>query len=220
MRKGNTDSHGEQAFRRGVQELCERHAPLAGIVARHGIPEYWHREPGFAGMLNIIISQQVSNQAARSINERVRTFLGEITPDTVLQHDVEALRTAGLTRQKAGYCLGIAEQIRSGTLDLDALESLPDEDARAVLMNIRGVGRWTADIYLMFALQRNDIWPLGDLALARAMQDIEQLPVTPDATAQDRIAQSWQPWRGCAARLLWRHYVQETAQGRNWQASA
>lgn len=203
---------GERAFRRGVRELTRAHPPLATVVERHGLPEYWHRAPGFAGLVNIIISQQLSNKAAASINQKIERFLGEVTPENVLRRDVGSLNAAGLTRQKAGYCIGLAEKVSDGSFDLDALQHLDDESARARLMELKGVGRWTADIYLMFALQRNDIWPLGDLALARAMAEVLELPEPPGHDEQHEIALQWQPWRGCAARLLWRHYVQTRAQ--------
>ncbi len=205
------DQSGERAFRRGVRELAARHPPLAGIVERHGVPEYWHRAPGFAGLVNIIISQQLSNKAAAAINLKIERFLGEVTPANVLRHDIAALNAAGLTRQKAGYCIGLAEKVLDGSFDFDALACMDDETAREALVALRGVGRWTADIYLMFAMQRNDIWPLGDLALARAMAEVLQLPDAPGPDRQQEIAAQWAPWRGCAARLLWRHYVQTRA---------
>ncbi len=200
--------NGEAAFRRGVKVLTEAHPPLAQIVAQHGVPEYWVREAGFSGLVNIIISQQLSNKAAAAINQRFTAFLGEVTPQTIVQHDVAALNRAGLTRQKAGYCIGVAERVLEGSLSFSSLEQMNDEAARVSLMSLRGVGRWTADIYLLFAMQRNDVWPLGDLALARAMEEVLGLAGTPDPGLQDEIAREWQPWRGCAARLLWRHYVQ------------
>jgi DNA-3-methyladenine glycosylase II len=125
----------------------------------------------------------------------------------VIELGEEAMRTAGLTRQKAAYLAGLASDISTGRLDLAAIASAADDDARAALISVAGIGRWTADIYLLMALGRPDVWPDGDLALAAAMRRAKGLAALPTREDQRAIAAAWQPWRAVAARILWHAYL-------------
>ena len=200
------------SLQRGVEALAATDQDLAGIVDRHGSPPLWVREPGFETLVQIILEQQVSLQSAVAAVGRLRSALGigpsvALTPAAVLGLGEEAMRFAGLTRQKAAYLAGLASDVTTGRLDTGALAAEPDEDARAALMSVAGIGRWTADIYLLMALGRPDIWPDGDLALAAAMRRAKGLEALPSREKQRSIAAGWQPWRAVAARILWHGYL-------------
>jgi DNA-3-methyladenine glycosylase II len=180
---------------------------LAGILARHGTPPLWAREPGFATLVAIILEQQVSLRSGAAALARLAAAAGGLHPESVVALGENGARAAGLTRQKAGYVVGLAERAVGGRLDLAALRAADDDEIRTRLVAIPGIGRWTADIYLLMALGRPDVWPEGDLALASAMRMAKGLDGLPDAAAQRRIAGAWRPWRAVAARLLWQAYL-------------
>jgi DNA-3-methyladenine glycosylase II len=190
-----------------AHELAERDADLGGILARHGPPPLWGREPGFATLVAIILEQQVSLASGAAALERLRRAAGDVSAGAVAALGTEGARAAGLTRQKARYVVALAESVVDGTFDPDALAELDDEAARAALIGVLGIGRWTADIYLLMALGRPDVWPDGDLALATAMRRAKGLADAPDREAQRAIAEPWRPWRAVAARLLWHAYL-------------
>ena len=131
----------------------------------------------------------------------------ELSPDSFLKLDDATLKRIGFSRQKTRYCRGLATAIRDGILDLARLEKLEDEQAQVELCQIKGIGRWTADIYLLMALGRPDIWPIGDLALAKAARQIKQLDSVPTPAELEGLGEAWRPWRAVAARLLWHHYL-------------
>ena len=180
---------------------------LAGIVGRHGSPPLWDRPPGFETLVRIILEQQVSIASAEAALDRLLRAAGAVEPSAILGAGESALRDAGLTRQKARYLVGLAADLVDGRLDLEALEDADDDDARAALMSVVGIGRWTADIYLLMALGRPDVWPVGDLALAGAIRRAKGLATRPDAGQQQAIAEAWRPNRAVAARLLWHAYL-------------
>lgn len=196
-----------EVFARGVGELTRADPRLEEIVERCGAPEPWHREPGFATLVRIILEQAVSLASGKAVYERVEAEAGGVTPAGVLAMGEQALRTAGLSRQKASFCLGLAEAVETGALDLDGLAQAPDDEALAALTALRGIGPWTAEIYLMAALGRPDVWPAGDLALAVAAQEIYDLDERPKPRALRELAEPWRPWRTLAAQILWQHYL-------------
>jgi len=165
------------------------------------------REPGFATLVAIILEQQVSLYSGAAALARLARAAGDLEPANVAALGEERARAAGLTRQKARYVVGLAERIVAGRLDPPALESAADDEVRSRLIEVPGIGRWTADIYLLMALGRPDVWPDGDLALATAMRSAKRLDLIPDGAAQRRIAEAWRPWRAVAARLLWHAYL-------------
>lgn len=191
----------------GVAELSKRDPHLAAVVARHGAPPLWDRPPGFQTLVQIILEQQVSLASGRAAYARLERVVGGVTPERIAQLDDPALQRAGLTRQKASYIRGLAQAIVAGEFDPDGLASLDDDGARAALIKLRGVGAWTADIYLLMALGRADIWPSGDLALVAAMREVKRMRSLPSSDRIGAITRAWSPWRAVAARVLWHHYL-------------
>jgi DNA-3-methyladenine glycosylase II len=197
----------DDGLQRGVAALATHDPDLAGIVARHGPPPLWAREPGFATLVHIILEQQVSLRSAEAALARLQAATGVVTPAAIVETGATRLLAAGLTRQKTRYLVALSDDVLRGRLDLEALGAADDDEARAGLMAVVGIGRWTADIYLLMALRRPDIWPTGDLALASALRHAKGLDGTPSAEAQRAIAEPWRPWRAVAARILWHAYL-------------
>jgi len=191
----------------GVRWLSGRDSALAGLAEKHGLPPLWDRPPGFATLLHIILEQQVSLASAKAAFERLKVLASPVTPRRFLALDDEALRAIGFSRQKTRYCRGLAEAILEGRLDLAALDRMEDEWVKSRLLQIKGIGPWTADIYLLMALRRPDIWPSHDLALAVAVQGVKGLASRPTPAELEEIAAPWRPWRAVAARMLWQHYL-------------
>lgn len=196
-----------ETLRHGARALARRDADLADILRRVGDPPVWGRRPGFATLIRIILEQQVSLSAARTLYRRLQSDLGEVTPGAVHGLQPAGLRQFGLTRQKSGYCFGLAERILAGTLDLGAVARAPDADGRAMLLAVPGLGPWSVDVYYLMALRRPDVWPNGDLALAVALREVKRLRTLPSQKQQQSCAESWAPWRSIAARMLWAHYL-------------
>lgn len=190
----------------GLAALAAADADLAAVLARFGAPPSRRRAPGFESLVKIIVGQQVSVASADAIWRRLEAGLGRVAPEPVLAAGPDRLATMGLSRPKAAYVSGIAEAVTGGALDLDGLDALADEDAMAALVAIRGIGRWTAEIYLLSALGRPDVWPAGDLALMNAARAVKRLDARPDAGGMIALAEAWRPWRAVAARLLWHYY--------------
>lgn len=188
-------------------ELARRDPGLAAIVARHGPPPLWDRPPGFPTLVHIILEQQVSLASARAAFDRLVAATDPLTPAAFLRLSDGDLLAIGFSRQKARYSRALAASILDGSLDLDALTVLPDDDVRAALEAVPGIGRWTSTIYLLMVLGRPDAWPTGDIALATAVADVKGLPTRPDPDVLARIGEAWRPWRSVAARLLWHDYL-------------
>jgi DNA-3-methyladenine glycosylase II len=197
----------ESTLATAVQTLTERDARLAEIVRDFGPPPLWPREPGFPTLLHIILEQQVSLASAKAAFDRLQEAVNPVTPEGFLQLSDLELKTIGFSRQKTRYGRLLAEEIRTGKLDLAALDRLPDEAVRSVLTALTGIGNWTADIYLLMALRRPDVWPKGDLALAVAMQQLKNLTSRPTFEELEALSLQWKPWRAVAARLLWHLYL-------------
>jgi DNA-3-methyladenine glycosylase II len=195
-----------------VAHLTRRDRALERIVRAHGSPPLWARPPGFATLSRIILEQQVSLAAARSLYRRLSKQLqGGWTPEAILREGTTGLMARGVTRQKAGYLFALAERIDRGELVLRSLGRASDEDAQRQLIACHGVGPWTASIYLLMALRRPDIWPPGDLALQKALSRLLGLERT--LTSEEAIdhASQWAPYRAVAARILWCGYLGERA---------
>jgi len=179
---------------------------MAAALARVGYPEPRIRERGYATLLRTIVGQQVSVAAAQSIWNKLEAALGDLTdPATVAAADIETLRGLGLSRQKASYALSLADEVTSGRLDLENLPA-DDEEAIAQLVHVKGIGRWSAEIYLLFAEGRTDIWPAGDLAVQIEIGRIMGHDDRPGEKAVRDLAEAWRPHRGAAAILAWHHY--------------
>ena len=192
---------------RGARQLADADPDLGAVLGRLGEPPMWGRKPGFPALIRIILEQQVSLAAARTMYRRLTRHLGAMTPEAVYAIQVSGLRDFGLTRQKAGYCHGLAARILGGSLDLTSVAHAPDDMGRQVLLGVPGLGPWSVDIYYLMALRRPDVWPQGDLALATALREIKHLRALPTRDEQQLLASDWAPWRSVAARILWAHYL-------------
>ena len=189
--------------------LSVRDAVLAETLTRFGPPPFWSRPSGFATLTLIILEQQVSLASARAAYARLNATIGEVTPTAILQAGEECLRTAGLTRQKSAYLTALAHAEQCGQLNLDALGTQGDANIRVTLTAIKGVGDWTVDVYLLLALLRPDVLPVGDLALVSAVQRAFGLPARPTREQLLHLGEAWRPWRSVATRLLWHAYLSE-----------
>lgn len=190
-----------------VRELAETDPALAASVERYGPPPLWAREPSFATLVHLILEQQVSLASAKAAFDRLGAALaGDVVPNGFLELSDAELRAIGFSRQKAGYARDLATALADG-FDLEGLESLSDDQVRADLMGLRGIGRWTADIYLIMCLRRPDVWPHGDQALATAARELLELSAQPTFESLEERARSWRPHRATAARILWHHYL-------------
>jgi DNA-3-methyladenine glycosylase II len=192
---------------RATRTLARRDPDLARVVRAHGPPPLWQRRPGFATLVHIILEQQVSLASARAAFDRARTLACPFTPSTFLELDDRQLRLAGFSGQKTQYCRNLARAILDGQLRLGTLAALDDDEVRRRLMSVKGIGAWTADIYLIMVLGRPDVWPLGDIALAQAACELKRLSTRPSSVEMTAIGESWRPWRAVAARVLWHHYL-------------
>lgn len=181
-----------------------------------GDPPPRRRPKGFPGLLGSVVAQQVSAASARAIWGRL-TASGPLTPERFLALSDAELGAIGFSRQKMRYGRGLAEAVETGSLNFRRLHRLTDEEAVAVLMSLKGIGRWTAEIYLLFGLQRLDVWPADDLALQIGVERLKRLDRHPDRAVLLEIAEPWRPWRGVAARFLW-HYYHQTGMSRRARA--
>ncbi len=164
------------------------------------------RKAGFATLVQIILEQQVSLASGRAVYRKLSKIAGGVRPGRISLLTEKKLQGAGLSRQKARYCHTLACAISSGELRLAELHRHSDEDCRTLLMEYPGIGRWTADIYLMLAMGRPDIWPIGDLALELSQAQVLGLKARPAKAESEELAREWQPWRSVAARILWHNY--------------
>ena len=195
-------------LKRALAALAAADEDLARALAAVGPPPPRHRPAGFASLLDIILAQQVSTASARAIATRLAAALdGAIEPERLLGLDDGALAAVGFSRAKMRYGRGLARAVATGTLDLAALAGLDDEAAIAALVGLDGIGRWSAEIYLLTSLHRTDILPADDLALLIGYQRLTAAAERPRASALRLRAEAWRPWRSVAARLLWHYYA-------------
>lgn len=186
--------------------LAERDLDIADTLAEVGYPEPRVREPGFATLLNIIIGQQVSVRSAAAIRGRLQEATDPLTPDSFLALDDPALRGVGFSGRKIEYGRLLAQDIQEGRFDPDALPALDDDTVLAQIVARKGLGPWSADVYMLFALGRPDVWPADDLAVQVAVQRLKGLDERPDRATMNWIAEPWRPYRGAAALLMWHVY--------------
>jgi DNA-3-methyladenine glycosylase II len=196
---------------RAVAWLAARDGSLAHILKTYGPPPLWAREPGFPTLVHIILEQQVSLASARAAFERLNAAVTPLAPQGFLGLDDTQLKTIGFSRQKTGYGRDLARAILGGKLDLERLAGWDDDTVRTELKQIKGIGDWTVDIYLLLALRRPDAFPPTDLALLAALQQVKNLATRPTPQEITLIAEAWRPYRAVAARLLWHFYLSEKA---------
>ncbi|MGI8495524.1 MAG: DNA-3-methyladenine glycosylase family protein [Pyrinomonadaceae bacterium] len=191
------------------EELARQDADLDFIFRTYGTPPLWKREATFATLVHIILEQQVSLASALSAFNKLKEKLGAITPENLLSLSDVELKACYFSRQKTVYSRELAEAILRGNLSLEGLKKLSDAQAKYELKKIKGIGEWTADIYLLMAMLRIDVMPKGDLALHVAWKKLKGLESAPGSDEFQIIAESWKPFRAVAARLLWHFYLCE-----------
>jgi DNA-3-methyladenine glycosylase II len=197
----------EEVFAKSVEELVRADRDLAGVVEKYGVPPLWVREPGFPTLVYIILEQQVSLASARALFDRLQKAVKPLTPGRFLKLTEAEMRLMGFSRQKTHYTRLLAESIQKRKFLLHKLHEHEDHHVREQLVALKGIGNWTADIYLLSALRRPDIWPAGDLALAVAVEEVKRLRVRPTPEKLEKLSAPWRPWRAVAARLFWHAYL-------------
>ena len=197
----------QRSLLRATRDLAARDPDLAAVVAAYGPPPLWAREPGFHTLIHIVLEQQVSLASAKAAYDRLVAATGGLVPERFLTLSDAELKAVGFSRQKTAYGRILAQAILDGHLDLARLETLDDDQVKVQLTAIKGIGPWTADIYLLMVLRRPDTWPSGDLALASAVQRVKRLPHKPTPEKLQELGKAWQPWRAVAARVLWHYYL-------------
>ncbi len=190
-----------------VHSLASIDQDMARILENHGVPPLWDREPGFTTLIRIILEQQVSQTSADAMFRRLQYNIEPLTPVTVIAVGSTYLRSLGITRQKATYFVNVAEVVQSGELDFEKVGEESDESVCATLTSIKGIGPWTAKVYLLMALRRPDVWPVGDIALATAFKNLKGWSERPTQPELTEIAKAWSPYRATAARMLWNYYL-------------
>jgi DNA-3-methyladenine glycosylase II len=193
----------------GITELTRREPGFAEILARAGRPRFARRPASFGTLLHIILEQQVSIEAARAMYRNLQAACAPLAPAGFLELDEPTLRACGFSRQKMVYARGLAGALASGSLDLAALAGMDDDAAMAALTALKGIGPWTAEVFLLFALARPDVWPAADLGLQLAVQQLRALPARPRTPEMREIGEAWRPWRSVAACLLWQSYLHD-----------
>jgi len=198
-------SSAEREFLVALARLTETDDALAAVVAEHGTPLFWSRPPGFPSLVLFVLEQQVSLASAGATYRTLLARLGTMSPTAVLAHP--DMRADGVSRQKERYLRALAAAVEDGTLDLAELADVDDDEVRARLMALPGIGRWTADVYLLACLSRPDLWPVGDRALQVAAAESLGLVQVPDQAELAEIGERWRPYRSTAARVLWHGYL-------------
>lgn len=193
-------------IKRGLAELAEVDGDLATAIERVGLPEPRIRPQGFETFLRTIVGQQISAKVAEVIMSRVAELLPEMSAAALLELSEASLRKAGLSYRKISYARGVAEQVVSGEFDIAGLNSLDDETAIEQIIQLRGFGRWSAEIYLMFSLQRQDVFPADDLAIRVALGRLKGLDDKPTAAQARELTRHWTPWRSVGSLFLWHYY--------------
>ena len=193
-------------LRSGIAALARSEAVFGRVYRELGLPGLRRRRPTFDCLVHIVVDQMISIDAARAIRTRLLSAIKPFDAETIARLSPELLLGLGLSRAKAGTIGLLARAIATGELDLSRLTRLSDADVRSALTMHKGIGPWTAEIFMLTALGRSDAWPAGDVALQTAVQDLFGLPRRPGFSEMHDIAGAWQPWRAVAARLLWLHY--------------
>lgn len=194
-------------FAESVMLLTSEDEALATIIERYGLPDFWRREPGFSNLVLFILEQQVSLDSGAAVYRRLLDSAGAVTPQAIVALGSDGIRRAGVTRQKTSYILDLAGALLGGTLDLDALVTANRDTARSTLLGLRGIGPWTADVYLLSALGHIDMFPVGDRALQVGAAEVLGMTSIPDPEELEILSERWRPVRAVAARLIWHAYL-------------
>jgi len=199
----------KENFRFLCDNLAKKDKQLRSVVRQYGYPPMWTRSGTFQTLIHIILEQQVSLASARAALNKLRERIGTVTPKKLLALSDEELKSCYFSRQKTVYAKCLATAIVSREINLRRLTSHEDSEIRQQLKNIKGIGEWTVDVYLIFALQRADVFPLGDLAMVSALKEIKQLPKHVSHDKLLVLADQWRPYRSVATMLLWHYYIQK-----------
>lgn len=194
-------------FAEGVHLLIEEDSQLKAIIDEFGMPGFWSRSPGFATLVLLILEQQVSLESGAAVFRRLIDRVGSVTPERIVSFSVAELNDIGITRQKAGYVLGLAEDVLAGRFGFDDLASMSPADGQAALLAIRGIGPWTAQAYLLSAERLPDLFPVGDRALQVGAGEALKMTTVPGPDELELLAEAWRPIRSVAARILWHGYL-------------
>ena len=209
-----SEQFSKSNFHTICDQLASQDADLAAIITAYGYPPMWSRPNTFETLVHIILEQQVSLASALSALNKLKERVQELTPSRLLLLTDEEMRACYCSRQKTLYIKYLAEALLSGQLNLTELEYLPNDAIRAKLINLKGIGNWTIDVYLMFVLQRADIFPIGDLAAVNAFKRVKGLATGISKEEIIEIATQWQPYRTVATMLLWHYYLSQLADKR------
>lgn len=201
------DTFSKETFQGICDKLAAADEDLDIIIKAHGYPPMWTRPNSFETLVHIILEQQVSLASALAALKKLQERTGGITAAAILKLNDEELKACYVSRQKAIYIRNLANAIMNNELDLKALEQMPDDAVRAILIKLKGIGNWTIDVYLMFVLQRADVFPIGDLAAVNAMKRAKQFPKETSKETLLEFADSWKPYRTIACMILWHHYL-------------
>lgn len=194
-------------FHKIADLLASRDADLKHIIQTYGYPPMWTRPNSFESLIHIILEQQVSLASAKSALLKLQEKLASVSPEKILLLTDEEFKACYFSRQKMTYVRHLAEALWKKHIHLAAFEKLPDDEVRGALIKLKGIGNWTIDIYLIFVLQRADIFPVGDLAAMNALKQIKKLPKETSREEILKITESWQPYRSIATMMLWHHYL-------------
>lgn len=196
----------DESLRPAIEALSALDPDMARAYEQCGLPHLRRHQRGFPGLMRIVTAQQVSAGAARAIVARLQEAVAPLTPETFLATDDDTLRAVGLSRAKIAYGRALAADLLNGRLDLKGLSRMDDAAAILHLCQAKGIGRWSAEIYLLFALRRPDVFPVGDLAIREAIRRLKKLRTHPSEKRAGKIAEAWRPHRSAAARMLWHFY--------------
>jgi DNA-3-methyladenine glycosylase II len=204
--EGRPVAYAPEGLAEGISILAVEPV-FSGILAHAGLPRFRRRRNGFGTLLHIILEQQVSIDAAAAMHRKLVGLCRPLAPETFIALDDATLRSCGFSRQKMGYARHLAELVAGGEFDFVRLARADDDAAMAQLLSVRGIGRWSAEIYLIFALGRPDVWPAADLGLQLAIADRFGLESRPRERELRPLAEAWRPWRSVAACLFWQSYL-------------
>ena len=197
----------EKNFKKICRQLAAKDETLKSIIEEYGYPLMWTRPPSFQTLVLTILEQQISLAAAYAAFKKLKEKIGRVTPEKLLALSDEEMRACYFTRQKIGYARGLAEAIIKRKLVLKKLHDLSDEEVRIILKQHKGIGDWTVDVYLMHALRRTDLFPLGDIALVNSLKHVRKLPAHTTKEELLIIAEPWRPYRTIASMILWHAYI-------------
>lgn len=192
--------------------LAAGDSDLRDILHTYGYPPIWTRSNSFESLVHIILEQQVSLASALAALNKLKQYTGDINPGNILSLSDAEMRACYVSRQKAGYIRGLAEAINNKTIDLTEFPGMPDELVSAKLIQLKGIGHWTIDVYLIFVLQRADRFPIGDLAAVNALKTLKQLDKGTNKEALLVISNDWKPFRSVASMMLWHYYLSKAKQ--------